>query len=168
MSDFNQTTHDFKKFVQKLIKINSVEFKFEETLFFVHLPDLNNIRKPCPHEGVRSLFDWLQKNGVRRIKTLSMRDNTTTPMSDALVEEGIIQKFEIEKLDWRKLDVNLETFTSSKHAKYFTDLTLYSSGNWSVLYHWMSEAGLATLENVCQSFLTPQDVIANTEVYPYS
>ncbi|KAB8303089.1 hypothetical protein EYC80_004542 [Monilinia laxa] len=99
-SDFNQRTHDFTKFVEKLIEINSVEFKFEETLFFAHLPDLNSIRKPCPYEGVRPLVNWLQKNGERRIKTLSMRDNTTTPMSDALVEEGIIQKFEIEKLDW--------------------------------------------------------------------
>lgn len=70
-------------------------------------------------------------------------------MSDELVEEAIINKFQIEELDWRKLDIDLNTLTRSPHADQFTKLTLYASGNWSVLYHWvLSKDGIAKLPNV--------------------
>ncbi|QSZ30959.1 hypothetical protein DSL72_000518 [Monilinia vaccinii-corymbosi] len=77
-----------------------------------------------------------------------MPDSTTNSMSDTFVQESIINKFEIEKFDWRKLDVNLDILTSSSHADHFTELVLYSSGNWSVLYHWLSDDGLAKLRKL--------------------
>jgi hypothetical protein len=151
MSDFNQSSHDFTRFIDQLTQRSSPDnLLFEETLFYVYLPDLNTFKKPCPHDGVRALFSWLgEHKGVKKIKNLNMPDSTTSPMSDELVGEAIIDRFEIEKFDWRKLDINLDILTKSEHAAQFTDITLYSSGNWSVLYHWKSKDGLAKLEWVC-------------------
>lgn len=150
MSDFNQSSHDFNRFITQLTQHSRVDnLQFEETLYYIYLPDLNTFKKPCPHDGVRSLFEWLSgQKGVQIIKNLNMPDNTTSPMSDELVKDAIINRFHIEKLDWRKLDINLDTLTTSNHAAHFLDLTLYSSGNWSVLYHWVSRDGLEKLEQV--------------------
>ncbi|KAF1993814.1 subtilisin-like protein, partial [Amniculicola lignicola CBS 123094] len=185
MSDFNQSSHDFQRFVEKLRKLDPVKTRngtlsrrstnlaheeqriqqaigtthetlsFEDTLFFVYLPDLNNIRKPCPHQGIRSLFEWLEGKGVKRIITLNMPDSASSPMSDELVEDAIIRRFEIEKLDWRKLDISLDILTPSKDSDWspqITKLTLYSSGNWSVLYHYLSKDGLARLPEGAHDF----------------
>lgn len=76
-----------------------------------------------------------------------MPDSATSPMSEELVQEVIVDQFEIEKFDWRKLDISLDILTApkSKIRDTVKELTLYSSGNWSVLYHWASEEGLVTL-----------------------
>ena len=179
MSDFNNSSHDFKVFIDKLIKLDEISdadtdesyngrteadgnatisdlspdpsrgLSFESCLFFVYLPDFNNFRKPCPHEGVRGLFQWLSKDKrVKRIKALNIPDSTTSPMSDEFAQEAIIKPFQIEKFDWRKLDLNLDTLTRTSHADMFTELTLYSSGNWSVLYHWTSDDGLPKIRKV--------------------
>jgi hypothetical protein len=152
MSDFNQSSHDFQRFVQQLTEGSSHnDLLFEETIFYVHLPDLNTFKRVPPHVGVRDLFSWLKGRGVETIKNLSIPDSTTHPMSDALVSEAIIQKFKIEKFDWRKLDVNLDILTDARYSlpESLTDLKLYSSGNWSVLYHWASKDGLIKLKKVC-------------------
>jgi len=198
MSDFNQSTHDFLKFVKQLtaldgrmdlegsntdletqlkhalkVEDNAADVKaetkqvlevpskdigskveskqvlqFEETLFFVHLPDFNYVRMPRPHEGVGKLFSWLQTKNVKTIKRLHIPDSTISPMSDEFVESAILDKFMIEELDWRKLDLNLDVLTRAKNKDHITDLSLYSSGNWSVLYHWISIDGLAKLPKV--------------------
>lgn len=158
MSDFNQSSHNFETFVNKMTQLDTGQaqsqnvLQFEDTLFFVHLPDLNYVKQPCPHDTIRRLFDWLAGKGVRTIKRLIIPDNTTSPLSDAFVQQYIIEPFDIEELDWRKLDVNIEIFASTNKTRTsdtcLTDLTLYSSGNWSVLYHWISEDGLSKLEGV--------------------
>jgi len=163
MSDFNSSSHDFGTFVKKLLDETVV---FESTLFHVYLPDLNYFPKKCPHDGVRALFDWLAKKGseekksrVEAIIKLNMRDNTTAPMSDELVKEAIIDSFKINIFDWRKLDINLDILTNTDNRVHFTELTLYSSGNWSTLYHWSSHDGLGQLPNVCG----PQIVIERSK-----
>ncbi|KAI1086805.1 hypothetical protein F5B19DRAFT_498003 [Rostrohypoxylon terebratum] len=157
MSDFNQSSHNFELFVKKLTQLEEdlpdkkSVLQFEDTLFFVHLPDLNYVKQPCPHHTIHQLFDWLSRKGVRTIKRLSIPDNTTNPLSDAFVQQYILDVFEIEELDWRKLDVNLEIITDAYNGDarpHLKDLTLYSSGNWSVLHHWISMDGLAKLENL--------------------
>jgi hypothetical protein len=166
MSDFNQSSHNFETFVDKLTQLDAdlpekeTVLRFEDTLFFVNLPDLNYVRQPCPHHTMQRLFGWLGRKGVRRIKKLSIPDNTTNPLSEAFVQQYIIDAFDIEELDWRKLDINLDIITGTEERrrlakkptsdtwKYLTDLTLYSSGNWSVLYHWVSKDGLAKLPGV--------------------
>lgn len=130
---------------------------FEPNLFFVSLPDFNNFRKPCPHEGVRSLFHWLHGKGVKQIDELNMPDSTTSPMSDELVYEAILNVFTVRRFDWRKLDINLDILTRNPDtAKAITHLTLYSSGNWSTLYHWTSVDGLPRLTSVCLPFCVSQ------------
>ncbi|KAE9380874.1 hypothetical protein N431DRAFT_362973 [Stipitochalara longipes BDJ] len=167
MSDFNQSSHNFETFVDKLTQLDAnpdekeTAFEFEDPLFFVHLPDLNYVKQPCSHHATRRLFEWLSdKKKVRKIKKLSIPDNTINPLSEAFVEQYILDAFDIEELDWRKLDVNLDVITGTKERrrpakegkkppsdtwKSLKHLTLYSSGNWSALYHWISEDGLARL-----------------------
>ncbi|KAL4923524.1 S8 family peptidase [Aspergillus undulatus] len=178
MSDFNRSSHDFEKFVDRLTTIvprnmnddsddeedTAVSLpgmvSFEDTLFFVQLPDLNHVKQPCYQETIRKLFSWLAKTqGVKTIKRLYIPDSSLTPLSDAFIALYVLDQFNIEALDWRKLDVNLEVFTSSSAGrrteaevavnwntcKHLRELTLHSSGNWSVLYHWISEDGLARL-----------------------
>ena len=150
MSDFNQSSHSFHIFISELISSKVLEF--EDTLFHVYLPDLNAFKGNSPYRGVRELFVWLNDNKkVKKIKNLNIPDNTTTPMSDSLVAEAILDRFEIQKLDWRKLDINLDVITDSRYGQSLTNLTLYSSGNGSVLHHWQSEQGLKKLSNVCVS-----------------
>ena len=150
MSDFNQSSHDFTRFVQLLTEGSSHEnLLFEETLLYVNLPDLNTFERVPPPDRVRVLFSWLKDRGVKTIKNLNIPDSTTHPISGALVSEAIIQQFKIEKFDWRKLDFNLDILTDSQYSESLTDLKLYSSGNWSLLYDWASKDGLIKLKKVC-------------------
>ncbi|KAI1658873.1 hypothetical protein F4813DRAFT_388133 [Daldinia decipiens] len=176
MSDFNQSSHNFEKFVEKLTSIDDEDegvdleddstLQFEDTLFFVHLPDLNYVKQPCPHETLRMLFEWLRdKKHVEVIRKLTIPDNTINPMNPVFFEQHILDKFEIQALDWRTLDMNLDILTGSTSMENTLDfqantlpipqtrlslreLTLYSSGNWSVLYHWISKDGLAKVANL--------------------
>lgn len=128
--------------------------QFEECLVSVFLPDLNTFKKPVPYDGVAELFRWLKQTGkVKRIKSLNIPDNTSVPMSDGHVSEYILKQFEIEKFVWRKLDINLDILVSSPHKGVFADITLYSTGNYSLLYHWASKDGIGSLPGVsCLAF----------------
>ena len=150
MSDFNRSSHDFKEFVKSLTRSearNSIQF--EECLVSVFLADLNTFKKPVPYDGVDELFQWLKEKGnVKKIKSLNIPDNTSIPMSDEYVLVCILERFEIERFDWRKLDINLDILLSSPYKDAFTEITLYSTGNFSVLYHWASRDGIGGLPNV--------------------
>jgi hypothetical protein len=178
MSDFNNPSHDFKGFVARLTaglqydaegipKLREASVKFETTLFYLRLPNFNNFTE-TPGAEVRRLFSWLSAQGVNTLKSVSIPDSITAPMCDVLVDEAIIQPFWIEKFDWQKLDINLEIMTNSKNSKYLTELRLYSSGNWSVLYHWINSDGLERLKKVYPSSMTPfpQARIVNTGSTP--
>ncbi|KAL4950088.1 hypothetical protein BDW69DRAFT_187706 [Aspergillus filifer] len=172
MSDFNRPSHDFKEFVDSLITMpkttkhhldddddegNAVgpsrTVSFEDTLFFVQLPDLNYVKQPCNQGTIGKLFSWLAKTqGVKTINRLYIPDNSLNPLSDAFIARCVLDQFRIEVMDWRKLDANLEVFTcgcddqgTGNTRRHIKELTLYSSGNWSVLYHWICEDGLAKL-----------------------
>lgn len=127
--------------------VESDAIQFENILFYVCLPDLNYFKDP-PHAEIRRLFRWLTHRGVEVIRHLSIPDSTTLPMDDVLVREDVTERFTINKIEWRKLDINLEVLTKSKSPDHLTSLTLYSSGNWSVLYHWISDDGLKNLHGV--------------------
>lgn len=148
MSDFNQPSHNFAQFVDNLTAPDQI-MNFEDSLFFVRLPDLNYVQQPLPHAVIRKLFNWLSKKGVKTIKKLYIPDNAVNPLSDELVKDAILDWFEINKLDWRKLDVNMDLLTLAEKKEHLLDLNLYSSGNWSVLSHWISFRGLPSLPKVC-------------------
>lgn len=58
--------------------------------------------------------------------------------------------------------MNLEVLTDDTRSE-FTELTLYSSGNWSVLYHWASEDGLMTLKKVSYQSLFQINIAARRD-----
>ncbi|KAL1615283.1 hypothetical protein SLS56_011864 [Neofusicoccum ribis] len=95
---------------------------------------------------------WLieQITTVTKTRSVEASGNPTkrSSISDELVEKAILSQFKIEKFDWRKLDIDLSILTNSPHAEHFTDITLYSSGNWSVLYHRTSKDGLLKLKGL--------------------
>ncbi|EXJ88024.1 hypothetical protein A1O1_04951 [Capronia coronata CBS 617.96] len=149
MSDFNRSSHDFTRFIKKLRDAPESDFKFRET-------------------GTREFFAWLKnEKKVNIINDLKIPDSATHPPSEELIKEAIIDQFEIEKFDWRKLDVSLDMLTAPRgelggsgnnitaldsecdpqpqFRDKIKEITLYSSGNWSVLYHWASEEGLKNL-----------------------
>ncbi|KAI5863991.1 hypothetical protein GGS23DRAFT_596472 [Durotheca rogersii] len=108
---------------------SSVEF--EDVLFYICLPDLDNF-KEYVHNEMWRLFRWLKSRNIGFIKSLDIPDSTTNPMCDALLEEAVFDKFEMGKLNWRKLDINLDILTRCQHAATLIEITLYSSGNWSL------------------------------------
>ena len=200
MADFNQASHNFHAFVEKLTQSsgrrNTAQFagpvtdnaftdpyqsavtsltpavppenppvNFEDILFFVHLPDLNYVKQPCPHSAISKLFLWLKECGVHTIRKLRIPDSTQNPLSEAFVQKYILDLFCIESLDWRKLDINTDVLLRCAAGEGRTgrgtkaldviqtnnvlqDLTLYSSGSWSTLYHWSSDDGLVKIPQV--------------------
>ncbi|KAJ5657425.1 uncharacterized protein N7484_001074 [Penicillium longicatenatum] len=166
MSDFNSPSHNFEKFVDRLIELNplkasgssegdqspedSSSLVFETSLLFVHLPDLNYIKQPCSPEVFRKFFQWLSRQ-VENIRELKILDSTTSPLSDWFFCKFVSTKFHISKLDWRKLDIDLTILAET--GDYLEELTLYSSGNWGVLYHWTSLDGLAQYPKVSSLFI---------------
>ena len=147
MSDFGQCYEDFKLYLDQLTD-DSADTIYEETLVHVCLPDLNTFEDEYPYDWVRNFFSWLWNKKVRIIRTLSLPDSITNPICEELVEEAILNRFEIRIFHWRRLDINLDILTGSKVAHHLTEISLYSSGNWSVLYHWVSEDGLPKLPKV--------------------
>ena len=57
-----------------------------------------------------------------------------------------LKDLEVEELDWRRLDLGIEPIVSLGPT--LSTLHLYSSGNWAVLSHWVSNVGLERLEKV--------------------
>lgn len=57
-----------------------------------------------------------------------------------------VRDFGVEELNWRRLDLCLETIAELSPT--LSVLHLYSSGNWAALSHWMSNDGLVNLRNV--------------------
>jgi hypothetical protein len=186
MSDFNQISHDFTAFVELLKNYSKsgtyaylnpdpdASF-FEKKLLYVYLPDLQVFAGGIAQDCIRALFSWLKEQGVESIIDLCIPDIIHRPMSEDFLSENVLQHFSIERLDWRKLDVDLfalRDLAPDRNDQAFptlatdirnrtrrqetlsladslTKLKLYSSGNWGVLYHWASSHGLPCFKKVC-------------------
>jgi hypothetical protein len=205
LSDFNQDSHNFHHFVDDLAlqaaarkrkkqrqlskkqkeplttdgesSEDDCDLRFEDTLLYLCLPNLGRYSNEFAHTSVSRLFTWLYEKGVRTIMEVNITDNLLNPLSDDLIQQDLLNRFEIHSLDWQRVDVNLDTLTSSRvslanegssvrevssvigspsgaeSSPTFKALKLYSSGNWSVLYHWQSSEGLCKLTHVYFSFL---------------
>jgi hypothetical protein len=133
--------------------------KFERVLKSVDFPDLNSqfaasivddVRKD--HQEVEVVLNWLSKvKNVEEIINLKVPDRLHSPHKDSVIRR-FVQKYKVEKLDWRKLDLYLvdhdEDWVPLPHrwAASLQKLTLYASGNTAVHDHWMSQ--LQKLKNV--------------------
>ncbi|KAI1126077.1 hypothetical protein F5Y10DRAFT_294016 [Nemania abortiva] len=131
-----------------------VKFDFDTALEYVSLrrdpPDLpllspqvldTNPMERNPYEGV---FDWLQASGgVKKIFGITIEDRVPYPHTDESIIAAL-KPFQVEKWDWRKLDICSQTII--KAAPDTRELHLYSSGNNAVLREWSCKHGLLDLK----------------------
>ena len=161
LSQFNAQQFNFSDFISGLTGNGMTEptkasqlqcLKFERVLKSVDFPDLNgqfgasvvdDVRKD--HHEVEVVLNWLSdEKKVKEIINLKVPDRLHSPHKDSIVR-SFVQKYKVETLDWRKLDLYLvdhdEAWAPLPHhwAASLQKLTLYSSGNPAVHDHWMSQ-----------------------------
>lgn len=132
--------------------------KFEEVLRYADFPSLDLPPWDTPVETIhKEIFDalnWLRKKKkVRKIMALKVLDRMYCPHD----EKGIAirtRRFEVEKLDWRYLDMAISYLTDpelDESPERLTELHLYSSGKRAAVDHWMGPNGVRVLRKVCVS-----------------
>jgi hypothetical protein len=116
-------------------------------------------------KDMKYFFEWLYNKGVRHIITLSVEDSSDSGEkvhSDQIIQESL-ERFTIERLDWRKTDLDPETIlhigSKVDAGASITDgekniqpipqqlrqLSLKWSGSNSVLRAWSEPEGLPLL-----------------------
>lgn len=93
------------------------------------------------------IFTWLQKEAkVKKIIKLKVDDSQELAHQDMVIEEAVAP-FDVEVLDWVKVDLCGETI--AKIAPNIRHLNLYWSGKNAVLRGWSdSDGGLAGLRSL--------------------
>lgn len=102
-------------------------------------------QKPKPGRGRDDLtffFEWLYKKKVRHILKVTVDDLEDPPHSDQAMVE-CLKRFEIETLDWRRVDLCPETLNHA--CQNVRELYLRWSGNRAVLRAWGEPEGLPRL-----------------------
>jgi hypothetical protein len=150
----------------------SRHLKFEDSLQYVALPKLKveQVQKAASsHSAVvpaavetdktliqekpdrvgltdsKIVFNWLAKNGVKKIIRVIVLDDGDVAHSDEAIEE-CLKPFKIEVWDWKKPDICSETIYQA--APSVRVVHLYCTGNNAVLRSWSGEDGLAKLKQV--------------------
>ncbi|KAL7903704.1 peptidase S8/S53 domain-containing protein [Trichoderma velutinum] len=93
-------------------------------------------------------FNWLKQKGVKHIIKVTVDDLNTPAHSDEAIEQAL-EPFDVEILDWRRLD--LDPVSLSRVGKRLREVHLQWSGKNVVLWAWSEEEGLAmipTLETI--------------------
>ena len=58
---------------------------------------------------------WLRVNKrVKSIIELDIPDDHAWPLNEALVARELLRPFDVQKLDWRKLDLDIQTLLESE------------------------------------------------------
>ena len=92
------------------------------------------------------VFNWLRKKGgVRKVLEANIEDDETEPHCDEAIEMAL-RGFDVEILNWRKLDLCSDVLWNA--ARDVKELFLYSSANNDVLRSWSAEDGLGRLTKV--------------------
>jgi hypothetical protein len=108
------------------------------------------------------VFKWLrEKKGVQRILEVQVAGSDEPFSSEEAIQAaltGDFGNFGIELWDWKKVDISIDTIV--KAAPSAQVVTLYSSGNASVLHAWSGKHGLARLVRTvrCASLTTDRSV----------
>jgi hypothetical protein len=150
----------------------SRHLKFEDSLQYVALPKLRVELAPkiaSPRSAVvlaagetdkaltqekpdrvgvtdsKIVFNWLAKNGVKKIIRVIVLDDGDVAHSDEAIEE-CLTPFKIEVWDWKKPDICSETIFQA--APGVRVVHLYCTGNNAVLRSWSGNEGLAKLKKV--------------------
>ncbi|KAF7952194.1 uncharacterized protein EAE97_001691 [Botrytis byssoidea] len=95
-------------------------------------------------------FQWLKDKGVKRILKVIVDDSNTPAHSDEAIEKAL-QGFDVEILDWRKVDLCPETIWTSNRK--LRKVHLQWSGNNAVLRGWSEPEGLRRLEDLTKVYL---------------
>lgn len=138
-STFDTREYSFTNYATQLCKAQSSAVRFERILKFASFPDLDN-EDPYKREAdllqqenriIKNFLSWLRHSRkVEEVLSLSVLDRLLCPHTDSDVS-SCVQDFNIQRLDWRKLDLYLRDLNGD-----LRELHLYSSGNPAVLDHW--------------------------------
>jgi hypothetical protein len=156
ISTFTPRLGSVGDFIRSVLGENSDRhLKFEEVLRYADFPSLDlppwdtNVEKA--HREIFDALMWLrQKKAVRKIMALKVLDRMYRPHNEKAIAIRA-RVFEVEKLDWRYLDMAI-SYLSDPHLcgspERLTELHLYSSGKRAAVDHWMGPNGVKVLEKV--------------------
>ncbi|RSL61222.1 hypothetical protein CEP53_005192 [Fusarium sp. AF-6] len=123
--------------------------RFDTILQYVAFPQIElDDHKQIPDrryagkEDMTFFFDWLRQQGVSRIIKVIVDDLKSPSHSDAAIEKAL-KPFNVEILDWRRLD--LDPVSLSEVGQCLREVTLHWSGRNSVLRAWSEKEGLAMI-----------------------
>jgi len=108
-------------------------------------------------EDMAILFQWLYVKGVRSIVKVIVDDLEPPSHTNEAIELAL-QGFEIEILDWRKVDLDPRTLCKAKASGLLRELHLRWSGNNAVLRAWSEPEGLAMLTSLKKIHLHEKQV----------
>ncbi|KAJ4256271.1 hypothetical protein NW762_009351 [Fusarium torreyae] len=123
--------------------------QFDSALQYVAFPQIELDEDVPPpdirHRGKRDMvffFNWLQQKGVKHIIKVIVDDLRIPSHSDQAMEEAL-QPFNVEILDWRRVD--LDPLSLSRFGQSLREVHLQWSGRNSVLRSWSEKEGLALI-----------------------
>ncbi|KAL6823277.1 intracellular serine protease [Trichoderma camerunense] len=129
--------------------------KLDSVLQYVAFPQIELIEGddgPATRRKTRTdlifFFNWLKQKGVKRIVKVIVDDLKTPSHSDEAIEEAL-ESFNVEILDWRRLD--LDPVSLTRVGMCLRELHLQWSGKNTTLRAWSEKEGLAmipTLETI--------------------
>ena len=159
------------------LKVDPDEFKdsfkhlvFDEVLQYVAFPNVKV--HPLPDDlpnsfGISSevagkgrsdmmfFFEWLREKNVKRIIKVIVDDLAVPAHSDEAIENAL-RGFDVEILDWQKIDLCPETMYRSSQK--LREVYLQWSGNNTVLRAWSEPDGLKKFENLTMVHLRVEQV----------
>lgn len=150
------------KYTEKEFRKHFSHLKFDTVLHYVAFPQIGFIQdddSDNPRQRSRKdmaiLFQWLRDQGVRRIIKVIVDDLGKPCHSDEDIENAL-DGFEVEILDWRRLD--LCPVTISKVSKSLREVHLRWSGRNTVLRGWSEREGLAKVSSLEAIHMTQVEV----------
>ncbi|RKL35149.1 hypothetical protein BFJ70_g8007 [Fusarium oxysporum] len=102
------------------------------------------------------VFEWLKMNSVTKIVKVIVLDDQDPCHADASIEDAL-KGFDVEIWDWKRLDLSTEVIRKS--TRVVREISLYSSGNNSVLMGWASEDGLPNEQYFPKGFEHPERLL---------
>jgi hypothetical protein len=177
LTPFDRRTHHFTEFL-KLVNAGPeqqnaqrFQFFFESILRSVDFPDLG--KEPLPpsehrtvsamRNEVQQVLNWLRtRKDVQKIMGLSVKDSFYDPHSEETIEQAIAG-LDIEILNWKRLDLSIDTIFDS--AKNVRELYLYCSGSKTAIRHWIGDTGVRRLEKVRCKLYQKVRLVSSTHTY---
>lgn len=127
--------------------------EFDKVLQYVKFPRLFLENEPKPNQDVRYqgrkdmvlFFEWLKSKGVERIVRVDVDDSERPCHSDEAIEESL-KPFQVEILNWRRLD--LCPITLARIGSNLREVHLQWSGTNAVLRSWGDKQGLCQIQTL--------------------